>query len=72
MSMFYLAQTQENSHVPVIAENVGPYSSLEAALAAWPGFHEASDEEYAAYVDYWDAWYADLEASHNDSSGGER
>lgn len=39
--------------VPVIAENVGPYPSLEAALKDWPEFREATTEEYERYYNYW-------------------
>ena len=53
MTYFCLAQIEEGNPVPVVAENVGPYPSVEAALADWPGFHEASGEEYDAYLAYW-------------------
>ena len=56
MNHYTLAQPQEGG-VPVVAENVGPYPSLDDALADWPGFHEATDAEYNAYVAYWDAYY---------------
>lgn len=52
-SYFILAQAQPGRTVPVVAENVGPYGSLEAALADNPGFHEASEAEYGAYLEYW-------------------
>lgn len=62
MTMYCLAQIEKGNPVPVVAENVGPYPSLDAALAAWPGFHEATDEEYTAYVEYWDAYYGRIGA----------
>jgi hypothetical protein len=43
---FILAQAQPGRAVPVIAENIGPYDSLDAALADNPGYHEASEAEY--------------------------
>jgi hypothetical protein len=56
MARYYmLARTEPSKPVPVVAENVGPYESLETALADWPGFHEATEDEYAAYVAYWNA-----------------
>jgi hypothetical protein len=59
MNNYCLAMIEDGNPVPVVAENVGPYESLEAALADWPGFHEATDDEYAAYVDYWDRYYSE-------------
>ena len=52
---FTLAQAQPDhpQGVPVVIENAGPYPSLDAALADWPGFHEATDAEYEAYENYW-------------------
>lgn len=55
-----LAMNEPGNPIPVVAENVGPYSSLEEALSSWPGFHEATDEEYTAYVDYWNQWHNEL------------
>ncbi len=55
---YTLAFTEQGNPVPVVAENVGPYGSLEEALVDWPGFHEATDDEINAYEAYWDAWYA--------------
>lgn len=58
MSHYYtLAQTEPGNPVPVVAEDVGPYGSLDEALAASPGMHEATADEVAAYERYWEAWH---------------
>jgi hypothetical protein len=50
---FTLAQARADNPIPLIEENVGPYASLTDALAAYPGFHEASEDEYQAYTDFY-------------------
>lgn len=56
--LYWLAHDTErsgpNADVPVIAEALVGYNSLQDALAAWPGYHEATDDEIAAYTEYWD------------------
>lgn len=55
---YFLAQIEEGNPIPVVVENVGPYASLEEALAAWPGFtHEVTDDEYERYTAYWEGWH---------------
>lgn len=49
--MLAMAQPEHPERVPVITE--GLYPNLAAALADNPGFHEATDDEYAAYERYW-------------------
>lgn len=54
MKDYTLAMVENGNPIPVVAESVS-YESLDDALAAWPGFHEATDDEYAAYTTYWNA-----------------
>lgn len=62
MSYFFLVEiSTADRSVPVIAENVGPYASLADALDAWPGFREATGDEYDRYVAYWNAYYENEE-----------
>jgi hypothetical protein len=49
---FYLTCGRENG-IPIIAENVGPYISLDEALSKWPGYRVATEQEYDEYLEYW-------------------
>jgi hypothetical protein len=66
---FILAQAQPGRAVPVIAENIGPYDSLDAALADNPGYHEASEAEYEAYLKYWRDMPDRTDTHHLDEEG---
>lgn len=71
MTYYSLAVAEHGNLIPVIVEV--DHDTLESALAAWPGYHEATDEENLIYETYWNLYHdgvwkptAGADAQHRD------